>query len=33
VHDRVEAEGAAVRDHWWGGAPGLRNDPAPAVGD
>jgi len=26
--DRIEIDGPAVRDHWWGGAPGVRNDPA-----
>ena len=25
VRDRVEIEVPAVRDHWWGGAPGVRN--------
>jgi len=29
--DRLLVEGAATRDHWWGGAPGVRNDPSPAV--
>lgn len=32
AHDRVEVEAPAVRDHWWGGAPGLRMDPSPPVG-
>jgi len=31
--DRLPVEGVAMRDHWWGGAPGVRNDPAPAVED
>lgn len=33
VGARVEVDGDATRDHWWGGAPGVRNDPAPAVED
>jgi hypothetical protein len=31
AHDRVEIEVPAVRDHWWGGAPGVRNVPSPSV--
>jgi len=31
VAERVEVECAAVRDHWWGGGPGLRNAPSPSV--
>ncbi len=27
ARDRIEIDGPAVRDHWWGGAPGVRNDP------
>ena len=33
VRDRIPVEGAAVREHWWGGAPGVRNDPSPTLGD
>lgn len=29
--DRLPTEGTAVRDHWWGGAPGVREDPTPSV--
>jgi hypothetical protein len=28
VRDRVPVDGPAVREHWWGGAPGVRSDPA-----
>lgn len=31
--DRVDVDGPAVRDHWWGGAPGVRNDPTPRLRD
>lgn len=31
--DRFPIEGSARRDHWWGGAPGLRSDPVPRVED
>lgn len=31
VGERVEVDAHAVRDHWWGGAPGVRNAPSPSV--
>ena len=31
--DRIEVDGPAVREHWWGGAPGVRNDPSPTLAD
>ena len=33
VRDRIAVDGPAVRDHWWGGAPGVRNDPAAPLRD
>lgn len=31
VRDRFPIEGPAVREHWWGGAPGTRDAPSPSV--
>jgi hypothetical protein len=33
VRDRFALDGPAVRDHWWGGAPGIRADPARRLPD